>query len=227
METLKVIGTGSSGNSYLLTVNGEQLLLDLGVREMDIKKALDFDIRNLKGAVVSHEHSDHRRSEENIKRMGIPILAPYHGGIAAKNARFGGFTVQSFPVPHDVLNFGFFIKNGDFRMVYLTDMEFCKYSFQKQNLNCILIECNHIDEHLDASEQKYEHVVRGHASLTVVKEFLKANWTVRLRDVILCHASALEDIDRMIREVQEVVGDGVHVSMAEKGRIYTLKDGEK
>lgn len=227
MNSIEVIGTGSTGNSYLLTVGKEQLLLDLGVREMGIKKALGFDIRNLKGAVVSHSHLDHCKSEENVKHMGIPILAPYHGDLAAKTAKFGGFKVQGFHLPHDVPNYGFFIRHDDFCMVYATDFEYIAYNFSNQRLNAILIECNHIDENLDASEQKYEHVVRGHASLTVVKDFLKVNQTDALQTVILCHANALEDTDRMTREVQEVVGDAVHVYMAEKNRLYALKDGEK
>lgn len=54
---VKCIGTGSSGNSYALYDNsGKILLLDLGVREKDIKKAIDYRILDVVGAVVTHEH---------------------------------------------------------------------------------------------------------------------------------------------------------------------------
>lgn len=54
---VRCIGTGSSGNSYALyDNNGKILLLDLGVREKDIKKAIDYRISDVVGAVVTHEH---------------------------------------------------------------------------------------------------------------------------------------------------------------------------
>lgn len=157
--------------------------------------------------------------------MGIPVLAPYHGELAAKSAKFGGFKVQAFDLPHDVPNYGFFIRHDDFKMIYCTDFEFVKFNFIKQRLNHILIECNHIDENLDEEEAKYAHVVRGHASLRVVKDFLEANWTEDLQTVILCHANALEDTDRMLHEVKETVGEDVAVWMAEKRAEYWLDTG--
>ena len=56
MSSLKVIGTGSTGNAYLLTVGKEQLLLDAGVPLTAIKKSLNWDMRGIKGVVISHAH---------------------------------------------------------------------------------------------------------------------------------------------------------------------------
>lgn len=56
MSSLKVIGTGSTGNCYLLTVGKEQLLLDAGVPLTEIKKSLNWDMRGIKGVVISHAH---------------------------------------------------------------------------------------------------------------------------------------------------------------------------
>ena len=56
METLKVVGTGSTGNCYLLDCNGDKLLLDAGVPLTAIKKGIDWDIRGIKGVVISHAH---------------------------------------------------------------------------------------------------------------------------------------------------------------------------
>lgn len=54
---VRCIGTGSSGNSYALYDNsGKILLLDLGVSAKDIKKAIDYRISDVVGAVVTHEH---------------------------------------------------------------------------------------------------------------------------------------------------------------------------
>ena len=53
---LKTISTGSKGNSYILKNNKDILLLDLGVTEKEIKKAIDFKISDVAGCVVSHGH---------------------------------------------------------------------------------------------------------------------------------------------------------------------------
>lgn len=54
--TLHCVSTGSVGNSYILDVNGEKLILELGVRWKDILKALDFNLEGVSGVLVSHAH---------------------------------------------------------------------------------------------------------------------------------------------------------------------------
>ena len=54
--TLKCIGSGSSGNCYLISTENETLILDCGLPIKDIKKALNYDIRRISGVVVTHSH---------------------------------------------------------------------------------------------------------------------------------------------------------------------------
>lgn len=56
MLMLKTIATGSSGNCYTLMNGKEMLLLDLGVSEKVIKKAIDFRISDIVGCLVTHKH---------------------------------------------------------------------------------------------------------------------------------------------------------------------------
>lgn len=54
---LKCIATGSTGNCYTLTSsNGETLILDCGIPIKDIKKGLNWNIRGIKGVIISHTH---------------------------------------------------------------------------------------------------------------------------------------------------------------------------
>ena len=53
---LKVIGTGSSGNSYALIHNNSILLLDAGVSVNDIYAGVNYNMANLSGALISHHH---------------------------------------------------------------------------------------------------------------------------------------------------------------------------
>ena len=52
-----VIGTGSKGNGYVLRDSkGECLLLECGMKLIECKKSLDFNLQNISGMLVSHEH---------------------------------------------------------------------------------------------------------------------------------------------------------------------------
>lgn len=49
--------TGSTGNAYFIKAdNGEILLLDAGIKIMDIKRMINFDIENVVGCIVTHDH---------------------------------------------------------------------------------------------------------------------------------------------------------------------------
>jgi phosphoribosyl 1,2-cyclic phosphodiesterase len=53
---LKVIGSSSQGNSYILNSNTGSLLIDCGIRFKEIQRAFDFNLSGIKGCLISHEH---------------------------------------------------------------------------------------------------------------------------------------------------------------------------
>ena len=70
---LQVIGTGSSGNCYVLRAggaHGQALLLDAGLPVMKIVKAVK-GWRSVIGCLITHEHLDHAKSAEEIAKYGI------------------------------------------------------------------------------------------------------------------------------------------------------------
>ena len=90
---LKCLGSSSAGNCYLLTSeSGETLILDCGIPIKEIKKGLDWNIRNVVGCIVSHVHSDHSKSVKDFKAMGIPVFAPY---ISEKPMKIGNEDFRS------------------------------------------------------------------------------------------------------------------------------------
>lgn len=54
---LKIIGTGSKGNCYLLQGENETLIIEAGVNFADIKKALNYNLSNVVGVLLSHAHT--------------------------------------------------------------------------------------------------------------------------------------------------------------------------
>jgi phosphoribosyl 1,2-cyclic phosphodiesterase len=53
---LKIISSGSVGNSYILESQNSALLIECGVKVDEVKQAIDFNTLKLKGMLVSHGH---------------------------------------------------------------------------------------------------------------------------------------------------------------------------
>lgn len=54
---LHCIATGSTGNCYtLISDSRETLILDCGIPIKEIKKGLNWNIRGIKGVIISHTH---------------------------------------------------------------------------------------------------------------------------------------------------------------------------
>ena len=53
---LRVLGSSSAGNCYILENNTEALIIEAGLPFMEAKKALDFNTKKIQGVVISHEH---------------------------------------------------------------------------------------------------------------------------------------------------------------------------
>lgn len=146
-----------------------------------------------------------------------------------RSVRISEWVVTPFYLPHTTRdkdtgalipcpNFGYLIQCGDEKLLYMTDFEFCKYVFKSQRINYMLLECNHMDDLLDSSSANYAHALKGHSSVSTVRDIILANKTPDLRNVILCHLSSENaDPETMQREIQSVAGKWVRVDVAHAG----------
>lgn len=240
MMKLKCIATGSTGNTYALISNtGEILLLDLGVSEKTIKKGIDWKISNVVGAVISHGHKDHSLSVKDFKSMGIPVFAPY---ISKKSMKIGNgdFRVQAFDLTtidgswtHTNANgepcpiYGFLITHTEMgRMLYITDCELVKWKFK--GINHILLGVNYDKDLIDRDNTgKANHVFRGHLSIDTACDFVKANYSDSLQNVIMCHLSSENsDRDSFIEKMKKVAC-GANVDVAERNKEWVLRKGDE
>lgn len=214
---VKCIGTGSSGNCYALTDGNEILLLDLGMSMRDILSGIGGNIDKVVGALVTHKHKDHSKSECDIAFYGIPIAK------GCSSWKFGGFHVQSFSVPHDEEPcVGYYIKHGNHRILYATDFEYIPLSFAKTKLTTMLVEVNYQDKYVGGNSAKTMHVLKGHASLATTKEIVRCNATECLQNVILCHLSKDNANGEEIIEEISKVAKKANVSVAKKNETYEL-----
>lgn len=215
MSTLQVVGTGSNGNTYLLTCDGETLVIDCGIKFLETKKMLNFNIRGIVGAVVSHVHGDHSKAIKEYERAGIDVWKPYEDENLMQKKQMGKFIIKSFPCIHDVPCVGYLIEQPDsgLKMLYATDTEYVKYTFR--GLTAMLIEANYSEEYVNRDEAKFQHVLTGHMSIETASECIKANVNDSLKNIILCHLSKGNSDPLAFKEsVKAIVPDGVQVDIA-------------
>ena len=234
---LITIGSGSSGNCYLLESNGQFLILDAGIPVKEIKKTLGWNITGIQGAVCTHHHNDHSRYIHDIEMMGVRILAPHEHDSDTCGSSFGDFFVEGIALKSkngewmhtnadgtECPIYCFLIRADGKNILYATDYRALPYRLTQFNLNTIITSCNYIkdDEMDDISYSHQIHKLYGHTSLNTAKEMIKVNKTEHLKNVALCHLSSRSDRDMILQEIQEVVGKDVTVNIAEPGTIIEL-----
>lgn len=236
---LRCIASGSSGNCYILTdSSGKSLIIDVGVPIKDIKRGLDWNIKNVAGCIVSHVHSDHSRSVKDLNSIGIPVFAPYIS-LEPMVLGKGYFCIQAFDLTtldgkwtHTNIDgsecpcYGFLISHKEMgKMLYITDTELIKWRFK--DINHILLGVNYSKELVDMDNPKANHVFRGHMSIDTACDFVKANDSDSLQNVIMCHLSNENSnsdtfIERMIKIVPRA-----NVSVAHGGMEWILRKGDE
>lgn len=237
---LTCLGTGSSGNCYLLQAdNGETLILDCGIPIKEIKKGLNWNIKDVVGVLCTHKHLDHSKSVLELCKAGFHTVVPYL--ISSKSETFecgmkkSNFKIDTFALTtidgswtHTNANgepcpiYGFLITHKEMgRMLYITDCELIKWKFK--DINHILLGVNYDKDLIDKDNTgKANHVFRGHLSIDTACDFVKANYSDSLQNVIMCHLSSENsDRDSFIEKMKKVAC-GASVDVAERNKEWLL-----
>ena len=166
------LGSGSSGNCYLLQSGETSILLDAGISMRSLKKHLkDCDIsleNDISAVFVTHDHADHIKSVGNIAcDCGKVIYATrlVHEGIACnrclkiqipsncvayvekgKTMEVGNFRITAFEVPHDSHDcVGYVVEADGVRFCLITDVGHVTDTIREQVglANYLVLEANH------------------------------------------------------------------------------------
>ena len=221
---LKTIASGSTGNSYLLHDKNECLILETGMPLMEVKKALDFNIRPIVGGVSTHEHGDHFKYHAEYERAGIKMFYPFLTD--ERKAQFGGFKVSAFELPHgETKSYGFFITHEEIgKLCFLTDFEFCPFSFQSQQIEHFMIEANYQVDMVDMDAPNFRHKIQGHCSDTTCIDFVKHNYSPHTRTISILHTNPSSiDEKAIVERIRGCVDDDVIVGVCHPGYEIELK----
>lgn len=229
---LKIIGSSSEGNGYIIFDNNEALILECGLPLMEVKKALDFNIERVKGLFVTHRHLDHcKYLKDYIKYFNCysndevfesnKLENHYNSNVVEANKVYevGSFRVVPFDLFHDVKTFGFLINHSTIgNTLFVTDTSELPYKFD--NLTNCIIECNFEESILDQNYYEgkikkflYDRIKDSHLSLEKLKEFLLRTDLSKVNNIILCHLSDKNSNAKIfIEEIQRATGKIITVA---------------
>ena len=242
---LKILGSGSAGNCYILDNGKEALVIEAGVSFNEVKKAVGFDISRIVGCLVSHEHGDHAKYYKSLGDLGrIHVITslgtmetlrtkdgvcPYVLGCdCMKKFDVGNFICMAFPIKHDAVEpMGFLIHHPETgTILYATDTYYLEYTFE--GLNNILIECNYRLDILEANvaadsvpKTQRDRTLQSHMSFDTCKETLLANDLRAVNNIVLIHLSDGNSNAAEFRQsIAEATGKTVHV--ADRGMVLNF-----
>lgn len=230
---LKVIGSSSKGNCYILENETEALIIECGVRIADIKRSLEFNIGKVVGCLLTHEHGDHAFSIKDILSSGLKVYSTpgtfkalnikHHNAYPIEEKKIfkvGGFSVMAFDVKHDVAQpVGFLINHEETgNILFVTDTYYLPYTFK--NLNQIIIEANYSFEIVrcriesgSINEKVGDRVLTSHMSIDSCKEVLLANDLKQVQNIVLIHLSeGNSNAEQFHKEITSATGKKVHVA---------------
>jgi phosphoribosyl 1,2-cyclic phosphodiesterase len=211
---LKTISTGSKGNCYILENENEALIIEAGVKFIEVKKALDFNVHKIVGAIVSHEHLDHAKYTNELINQGVDVYATLGTFKALKNIdltnhrvntfhkdnnnnwinrKIGNFIIKPFSINHDAAEpVGFLIHHPDCGItLFLTDTAYSDYTFK--GLNNLIVECNFSEEIIDNKLQNKQflrdRIYNSHMSLETLLELLQKNDLSKVNNIVIIHLS--------------------------------------
>lgn len=236
--TLKVLGSSSKGNCYILGNNTECIIMELGVPFPDIKKALDFDISKVQFAFCTHAHGDHSKSVKHAVKMGIKVVMSKGTQQFLKNDsvhiiniahgetyKSGNFELMAFDTNHDCPGkepLGFLIRHPECGTVcFITDSFYVDYQFP--NVTHFMVEANYCDSIIterlfnDVLHPAQAHRTRqSHMSVDTCKNLLLANNLKKVHNVVLIHLSdGNSDAERFRHTIQKATN--CITTVAQKG----------
>ena len=217
--SLAVLGSGSKGNATLIRSGSTHILVDAGLsaKQLTLRmNALGIAPEQLDAILITHEHSDHAQGVDVLLRQrSIPVFAnaltrealshkmkstiTWKVFSSGQAFQIGGFTVNSFPIPHDAAEpVGFILTAGNTRLSMVSDVGHVT-NLMRENLkgsDGVYIEANYDQMLLDqdtkrpwATKQRIASR-HGHLSNHQTAELLADIACEKLKFVMLSHLSS-------------------------------------
>jgi phosphoribosyl 1,2-cyclic phosphodiesterase len=219
-----VLGSGSSGNTTLISDGSTHILVDLGLSGRETARRLrecGIEPEQIGAIVVSHEHGDHCRGVSPFaKHLDIPVFMTdavfAASGLtldprkqqrinSGERFEFQGIQFTSFAVPHDSVDpLGFVIEKDGIKIAIALDLGYLSNLVLERFKGCdgIILESNHDVQMLKVGPYPWslkQRVMsrRGHLSNDAVAQYLENDFDGKARRVVLAHLSKQNNLPEL------------------------------
>lgn len=212
---LKVLGSSSHGNCYIIECSEDILILELGVKWGEIMQELNYGegLKRVRGCLTSHRrrHQDHSLSIPNAIKYAVDVYScadvqTIHPKVKVLSkgvkTQIGGFKVQPVDMFHSVECYGFLIEHQECgRIVFCTDTSKIPYRFK--NIQHFIVEANYdadivlnclLSNVLNSSQSE------NHMEIDDTIDFLKNNVNENTNSITLVHLSNGNSNEKEFRE---------------------------
>jgi len=195
-------------------------MLECGVAWPKLQKALSYDLTNIDGCLLTHEHADHSKAVKEVMRAGIDVYASagtFEALGVEKNRRakvivvYAGITNKAFdgyafPIIHDAVEpFGYIVREVGTNeyLLFVPDSGFIKQRFNIK-FSIIAIECSydinilqHRVDTQDINETLAKRLLMSHMEKQVTMKYLADFCDLsKCREIHLLHMSG-DNINRL------------------------------
>lgn len=240
----KTLASGSKGNSSIIISDDTKLIIDIGISNLRLKKALEklnYTIDDFNGILITHCHNDHIKGlATTVKKNNILVYAPrdmvYELSefistdrivVIDDNFKIGDINISYFNTSHDAdCSVGYIFESSDKSIAYITDTGY----INKKNYNKImgkdlyLIESNHDVEML--MEGPYPPYLKqrvlsdvGHLSNEMAASYISKLVSVNTHHVVLAHLSEKNNTEEKamnatVSKLKDINRDDIEVLIA-------------
>ena len=237
------IASGSSGNCIYVGTDNTHILVDAGISAKRIEQGLnEIGVKGseLKGVVITHEHSDHVKGLGILARKhGVPVYATRETLEEMEDKKYlgeypkellnpilpdvefsvGDMVIKPFSIDHDAANpVAYRIQSGGKSVAVATDMgHFDQYIIEHlRNLDGLLLESNHDVRMLETGPYPYylKRIIlsdHGHLSNDNAGRLLNYILHDNLKHIFLGHLSKENNYEELAFEtVRLEIDQGDH-----------------
>lgn len=191
---IKSLGSGSTGNCYLVNQDNITYILDAGV---DFQKIIaNINLNKVDFAFISHEHKDHSLNQEKLILRGIKVIEGRNTQVFNKNQNLSIFNpnliLYTFPIEHgDCKNAGLIVQTENECLLYCTDFNICRYDLSEFKFTHIIVECNYQEELMKNAPEDYKRLrqINTHMGYEGLKVFINHLDLSNVEWILLVHLS--------------------------------------
>lgn len=218
---VKVLASGSKGNSTLIQTNQINVLIDIGITYQQLIAELEkinLTPKDITVILITHTHSDHIKGLSTlVKKTNLKVyvldsmIEELKNKIPLNNMfryedplEIEDLKIRLIRISHDVEGVGFIIENCHHSLVYITDTGYInrKYLPLMKDKEVYIMESNHDEKML--MEGPYPYILKqrvisdkGHLSNKVAAEYLLETVGKNTKKIVLAHISEKNNTEEL------------------------------